>query len=115
MVPSPVVPRPLVPSPDAPRPDTSSAEFAVAVAEIPELDEEDDEVAPLPELFEELMTSELLSELHGTDVLAVAPTAPDNPDVGELVERLTPPPSNVGSAAVPGFPEEQGAGFAVPE
>jgi len=102
LVPRPVVPRPSVPRPDAPTPDTASAEFAVAVAEIPELDEEDGE----------LMTPELLAELHGIDVLAVALTAPDNPDVGEFVKRLIPPPWNVGSVAVPG---EHGAGLAVPE
>jgi len=116
-VPRPVAPRPLVPIPAAPRPAASSAEFAVAVVEVPELDEdeEDDEAAAVPELFDELMTPELLTKLHGTDVLVPAPTAPSSPGVGELVERLIPPPSNVDSAAVPGFPVEQGAALTVPE
>jgi hypothetical protein len=116
VVPRLVVPRPLVPRPAMPRPAGSSAEFAVAVIEVPELDEdeEDDEVAVAPELLGELMTSELLTELHGTDVLVPAPTVLGNPAVGELVETLIPPPSNVGSAAVPGFPVEQGAALTAP-
>ena len=35
--------------------------------------------------------------------------------LADFGERLTPPPSKVGSAAVPGFPLGQGAGFTVPE
>lgn len=114
VVPRLVVPRPLVPRPAMPRPAASSAEFAVAVVEVPELgqDEEEDEVAMAPELLGELMTPELLTELHGTDVLVPAPTVLGNPTVG--VETLIPPPSNVGSAAVPGFPVEQGAALTAP-
>jgi hypothetical protein len=94
-----------------PRLTAFGAEFGVAVVEVPELDEdeEDDEVAMVAELIEEFMTPELLRELHGTDVLVATPAAPGSP------ERLIPPPSNVGSVALPRFPVEQGAGLAVPE
>jgi hypothetical protein len=122
--PRPVVPRPPVPSPPVPRPAmlrpaVSGEEFAVVV---PELDdtEEDDEEAVAPDVvtvleFAELMTPELLTEMHGADVLVPALEVPGRPDMLELGERLTPPPSKVGSAAVPGFPLGQGAGFTVPE
>jgi hypothetical protein len=123
--PSPVVPRPEVPRPVAPRPLVlapamlRAGAFAVAVVEVAELDgdEEDGEVvAALTELlFDELMTPELLTELHGADVLVPTPRLPASPDVAELVERLSPPPSNVGSATVPIFPVEHGAGLAIPE
>lgn len=94
-----------------PRLTAFGAEFGVAVVEVPKLDKdgEDDEVAMVAELIEEFMTPELLTELHGTDVLVATPTAPGSP------ERLIPPPSNVGSVALPRFPVEQGAGLAVPE
>ena len=47
VVPRLVVPRPLVPRPAMPRPAAFSAEFAVAVVEVPELDEdEEDERLP---------------------------------------------------------------------
>ena len=42
----------------------------------------------VPELFEELMTPELLTELQGTDVVVAAPTAPGIARTTELVARL---------------------------
>jgi hypothetical protein len=42
----------------------------------------------VPELFEELMTPELLTELQGTDVVVAAPTAPGIAPTTELVARL---------------------------
>jgi hypothetical protein len=110
-------------------------------------DEEDDEVAVDPELaeelitpdavvpevkkfvtpvlptdarfpkFEELMIPELLTELHGMNVL-VAPTAMGTPDTVELpaiVESSIPPPSKVGSVAEPAFPVEHGDELTVPK
>ena len=53
-----------------PTPAAFGVEFAIAVVEVAELDdEEDEEVAVVPELFEELMTPEVLTELQGTDGL----------------------------------------------
>jgi hypothetical protein len=99
-----------------PMPAAFGVELAVAVVEVAELDEEgeDEEVAVVPELFEELMTPELLTELQGTDVV-VAPTAPGIAPTTELVARFIPTPSNVGSAGITGVPAEQGARFAPPE
>ena len=99
-----------------PMPAAFGMELAVAVVEVAELDEEgeDEEVAVVPELFEELMTPELLTELQGTDVVA-APTAPGIAPTTELVARFIPTPSNVGSAGITEVPAEQGARFTLPE
>jgi len=116
VVPRLVVPRPFIPRPATPTPAAFGVELAVAVVEVAELDEEgeDEEVAVVPELFEELMTPELLTELQGTDVVA-APTAPGITPTTELVARFIPTPSNVGSAGITGVPTEQGARFTLPE
>jgi hypothetical protein len=115
VVPRLVVPRPFIPRPATPTPAAFGVEFAIAVVEVAEPDdEEDEEVAVVPELFEELMTPELLTELQGTDVVA-APTAPGIAPTTELVARFIPTPSNVGSAGITGVPAEQGARFAPPE
>ena len=99
-----------------PMPAAFGVELAVAVVGVAELDEEgeDEEVAAVPELFEELMTPELLTELQGTDVVAT-PTAPGITPTTELVARFIPTPSNVGSAGITGVPAEQGARFTLPE
>jgi hypothetical protein len=98
-----------------PTPAAFGVEFAIAVVEVAEPDdEEDEEVAVVPELFEELMTPELLTELQGTDVVA-APTALGIAPTTELVARFIPTPSNVGSAGITGLPAEQGARFAPSE
>jgi hypothetical protein len=148
--PNPVVPRPEVPRLVAPRAVAPSpatpelvmfgARFAVAVVEVSEPgdDEEDDELAAGPELFEELMIPdavtpelkvlvtpvvprdeelripELLTELHGIDV----PRARGTPDAVELpaiVDRVIPPPSKLGSVAASAFFVEHGEEFKVPE
>jgi hypothetical protein len=83
-----------------PSPAAFGVEFAVAVVEAAELDEEEDEeVAVGPELLEELMTPEVLTELQGTDVVVVAATAPVIAPTTELVARFIPTPSNVGARA----------------
>ena len=94
-------------------------EFAVVVPELDNAGEDAEgavalDVVTVPE-FAELMTPELLTELHRADVLVPALEVPGRPDMLELGERPTPPPSKIGSAAVPGFLPEQGAGFTVPE
>jgi len=115
VVPRLVVPRPFIPRPATPTPAAFGVEFAIAVVGVAELDdEEDEEVAVVPELFEELMTPEVLTELQGTDVVA-APTAPGIAPTTELVTRFIPTPSNVGSAGITGVPAEQGARFTPPE
>ena len=115
----PTVPSPPVPRPTMLRPAVSGEEFAVVVPELDDTEEDDEEAVALDGVtvleFAELMTPELLTELHGADVLIPALEVPGRPDMLELGERLTPPPSKVGSAAVPGFPLGQGAGFTVPE
>jgi hypothetical protein len=116
VVPRLVVPRPFIPRPATPTPAAFGVEFAIAVVGVAELDdEEDEEVAVVPELFEELMTPEVLTELQGTDVVVVAPTAPGIAPTTELVARFIPTPSNVGSAGITGLPAEQGARFSLPE
>jgi hypothetical protein len=116
VVPRLVVPRPFIPRPATPTPAAFGVEFAIAVVGVAELDdEEDEEVAVVPELFEELMTPEVLTELQGTDVVVAAPTAPGIAPTTELVARFIPTPSNVGSAGITGVPAEQGARFAPPE
>ena len=110
------MPRPFIPRPATPTPAAFGVEFAIAVVGVAELDdEEDEEVAVVPELFEELMTPEVLTELQGTDVVVVAPTAPGIAPTTELVARFIPTPSNVGSAGITGLPAEQGARFSLPE
>jgi hypothetical protein len=146
-VPRLVAPRPVVPRPAMPRLTVFGAEFVVAVVEVPEFDAEEEEVAAAPELFEELIIPdvaipeprvlmtpvlptavllakfeelripELLTELHGMDVL-VAPRARSTPDTVEppaIVDRVIPPPSKLGSVAEPAFFVEHGAEFKVPE
>ena len=100
-----------------PMPAAFGVELAVAVVEVAELDEEggDEEVAAVPELFEELITPELLTELQGTDVVVAAPTALGITPTTELVASFIPTPSNVGSAGISGLPAEQGARFTLPE
>jgi hypothetical protein len=116
VVPRLVVPRPFIPRPATPTPAAFGAEFAIAVVGVAELDdEEDEEVAVVPELFEELMTPEVLTELQGTDVVVAAPTPPGIAPTTELVARFIPTPSKVGSAGITGLPAEQGARFAPPE
>jgi hypothetical protein len=111
VVPRLVVPRPFIPRPATPTPAAFGVEFAIAVVGVAELDdEEDEEVAVVPELFEELMTPEVLAELQGTDA-----TAPGIPATTELVAWLIPTPSNIGSAGITGLPAEQGARFGPPE
>ena len=107
-----VVPRPFIPRPATPTPAAFGVEFAIAVVGVAELDEEDEdeEVAVVPELFEELMTPEVLTELQGTDA-----TAPGIPPTTELVAWFIPTPSNIGSAGITGLPAEQGARFGPPE
>ena len=99
-----------------PMPAAFGVEFAAAVVEVAELDDEDgdEEVAVVPELFEELITPELLTELQGTDVVA-APTAPGIAPTTELVAWFIPTPSNIGSTGITGVPAEQGAKFTLPE
>ena len=100
VVPRLVVPRPFIPRPATPTPAAFGVEFAIAVVGVAELDdEEDEEVAVVPELFEELMTPEVLTELQGTDVVVAAPTAPGIAPTMELVARFIPTPSNVGARA----------------
>jgi hypothetical protein len=116
VVPRLVVPRPFIPRPATPTPAAFGVEFAIAVVGVAELDdEEDEEVAVVPELFEELMTPEVLTELQGTDVVVAAPTALGIAPTTELVARFIPTPSNVGSAGITGLPAEQGARFTPPE
>ena len=111
-----VVPRPFIPRPATPTPAAFGVEFAIAVVGVAELDdEEDEEVAVVPELFEELMTPEVLTELQGTDVVVAALPPPGIAPTTELVARFIPTPSNVGSAGITGLPAEQGARFAPPE
>lgn len=115
MVPSPTTPRPAaprleVPRPFIPSPATPTVELGVAVVEVVALgDEEDEAVAVVPELFDELVTPEALTELQGTDVFAAAPRAPGIAPTTELVAEFMPTPSNVGSGGTIEPPEEQGA------
>ena len=120
VVPSAVVPRPLVPRAVTPRLAVLGELLAVAVAELPDDTDEGIEKefalgAVVAAEFGAVTTPELLTELHGADVLAPAAGLPGSPDAAELVERLNPAPSKVGSTAVPGFPMEHGAGLTVPE
>jgi hypothetical protein len=122
VVPSAVVPRPLVPRAVTPRLAVFGELLAAAAIGLPRLDDADDADedefalgAVVAAEFGAVTTPELLTELHGADVLAPAAGLPGSPDAAELVERLNPAPSKVGSAAVPGFPVEHGAGLTVPE
>ena len=144
IVPRPVVPRPAVPRPVVPASefavgivevpelaeDEEDDKFA-AVSElfeelmtpdavVPELKELTTPVLPtdavLPK-FEELMIPVLLTELHGVDAV-VAPRAAGTPDTvapPAFVERVIPPPSNVGRVAELAIPIEHGVAFAAPE
>jgi hypothetical protein len=139
VVPRPEVPRLVAPRAVAPRPATPAlatfgAGFAVAVVEVSEPgdDEEDDEPAEVPELFEELMTPdavipelkvlvtpvvprddvspkfeelripEPLTEVHGIDA-SRARGIPDVVELPPIVDRVIPPPSKLGCVAGPTF------------
>jgi hypothetical protein len=95
--PSPTVPKPLVPRPAVPRLDVSAEEVvavAAVVADEPLLALHDTEVpAATP--------SELAVLVRATVGLAVA-----------VAPRLSPPPSNVGSVAVPGLAAGHAVEFA---
>jgi hypothetical protein len=122
VVPSPVVPRPLVPSPVTPRLPVFAELLAVAVVELPKLDdadEADEEEFVLDAVvvaeFGALMTPELLTELH----VAVVPLSEPTPEVVKLfvgvsppLVGLSPPPSKVDSPVAPEPPLVQGAGLA---
>src|SRR5690242_4976295 len=100
VVPRLVVPRPFIPTPARPTPAAFGVELAVAVVEVAALeDAEDEAVAVVPELFEELVTPEALTELQGTGATApgIAPTM-------EFAAGFMPTPSNSGSAGVLGLP-----------
>ena len=114
VVPSPVVPRPFVPRAVTPR--------LAVFGELPRLDDADDEgneeeFAPdvvVAAEFGALVTPELLTELHGVDVVLSAPT----PEVVKLVVGLSPPlvglspsPSKVDSPVAPEPSLVQGAGL----
>jgi len=120
VVPSPVVPRPLVPRPVTPRLAVFGELLAVAVVGLPRLDDADELDAEEFALdvvvteFGVLTTPELLTELHGTAVLVVPPEPPGRPDMLELGNRLTPPPSNGDSPVAPESPLVQGAGLGTP-
>jgi hypothetical protein len=110
-VPRLVVPRPFIPKPATPIPAAFGVELGVAVVEVTALDDAEDEaVAVLPELFEELMTPEALTELQATDAPApgIAPTT-------ELAAGFRPTPPNSGIAGVLELSGEQGARFAPSE
>jgi hypothetical protein len=121
VVPSAVVPRPPVPRAVTPRLAVFGEPLAAAAIGLSRLDDADDDEdefalgAVVTAEFGAVTTPELLTELHGADVRAPAAGLPGSPDAAELVERLNPAPSKIGSAAVPGFPVEQGAGLTVPE
>jgi hypothetical protein len=114
VVPSPVVPRPFVPRAVTPR--------LAVFGELPRLDDADEEgneeeFAPdvvVAAEFGALVTPELLTELHGVDVVLSAPT----PEVVKLVVGLSPPlvglspaPSKVDSPVAPEPSLVQGAGL----
>src|ERR1700722_2610926 len=121
VVPSAVVPRPPVPRAVTPRLAVFGEPLAAAAIGLSRLDDADDDEdefalgAVVTAEFGAVTTPELLTELHGADVRAPAAGLPGSPDAAELVERLNPAPPKIGSAAVPGFPVEQGAGLTVPE
>ena len=98
--------------------------LAVAIAELPDdAGEGNDEEFALgavvaAEFGAALMTPELLTELHGADVLLAAPRPVGAPEVEKLVVGLSPPlvwlsslPSKVDSPLVPEPPLAHGAGF----
>jgi hypothetical protein len=119
VVPSPVVPRPLVPRAVTPRLAVFGELLAVAVVGLPKLDDADEAdeeefavVAVVAAEFGALMTPELLTELHGVDMVLSAPM----PEVVKPVVGLSPPfvglsppPSKAPSAPEP--PLAQGAGL----
>jgi hypothetical protein len=114
VVPSPVVPRPFVPRAVTPR--------LAVFGELPRLDDADEEgneeeFAPdvvVAAEFGAVVTPELLTELHGADVVLSAPT----PEVLKLVVGLSPPlvglspaPSKVDSPVAPEPSLVQGTGL----
>ena len=119
VVPSSVVPRPLVPRAVTPRLAVFGELLAVAVVGLPKLDDADEAdeeefavVAVVAAEFGALMTPELLTELHGVDMVLSAPM----PEVVKPVVGLSPPfvglsppPSKAPSAPEP--PLAQGAGL----
>jgi hypothetical protein len=119
VVPSPVVPRPLVPRAVTPRLAVPGELLAVAVVGLPRLDDADEAdeeefalVAVVAAEFGALMTPELLTELHGVDMLLSAPM-PEvvKPVVGlsPPLVGLSPPPSKVDSPVAPEPSLVQGA------
>jgi hypothetical protein len=92
--------------------------FAVAGVELPDdVDEGNEEFAlgaVVAAEFGVLMTPELLTELHGADVLVSAPRPAGVPEVAKLVVGLSPPPSKVDRTAALGPALVQGAGLAMP-
>jgi hypothetical protein len=92
--------------------------FAVAGVELPDdVDEGNEEFAlgaVVAAEFGALMTPELLTELHGADVLLSAPRPAGVPEVAKLVVGLSAPPSKVDSAAAPEPRLVQGAGLPTP-
>jgi hypothetical protein len=93
--------------------------FAVAGVELPDdVDEGNEEEFALGAVvaaeFGALMTPELLTELHGADVLLSAPRPAGVPEVAKLVVGLSAPPSKVDSAAAPEPRLVQGAGLPTP-
>jgi hypothetical protein len=119
VVPSPVVPRPLVPRAVTPRFFVFGELFAVAGVELPDDSDKGNEEefaldAVMAAEFGVLMTPELLTELHGADVLVSAPRPAGVPEVAKLVVGLSPPPSKVDRTAALGPALVQGAGLAMP-
>jgi hypothetical protein len=116
VVPRPLAPRPLVSRPATPIAAAFGIELGVVLA-LAGLDGEDNATElPLADVeLGELTMPELLTASHGRGVLDPAPKLPGCGDGIELVERVNPPPSKVGSAAVPWSPVEHGPGFAFPE
>jgi hypothetical protein len=126
VVPSPVVPRPLVPRAVTPRFFVFGELLAVVGVELPDdVDEGNEEEFALGAVmaaeFGALMTPELLTELHGADVLLSAPRPAGIPEVAKLVVGLSPPlvglsapPSKVDNAAAPEPPLVQGAALPTP-
>jgi hypothetical protein len=103
-VPSPVAPRPLAPT-LAMMPGIPTVEFP-DITELPELEGGARKTAlPLVDVavgeLSELVTPELLTELHGVMTLVPAPSAPGSAEGRQFVEGLILPPSKVGSPIAP--------------
>lgn len=113
--PSPTVPKPLVPSPAVPRPDVAVEETVAVAVVVPEepfvaLHGADVPVAASIKLtLLACATAEL-----AVAVVTVAPGVAVEPGVA-IAPRLRPPPSNVGSVAVPVLADEHAVEFASPD